>query len=208
MRTLFFLLLLANVAFAVYMLSKPVSNGSTPPQRELQPEKIKPVPKPAMCLEWGNFFDADLEAVEAAIAAQQLDDQITRQAMGKVPAYWVHIPPLESKSQAERKIGELKRLGVTTHSHVQDDSKWNNAISMGFFQEIDEARNLLASLRSQGVRSAVIGARNLEQVKFVIRAPSEGTTGKMMELKQEFPGSELNTTTCEQAAGIEERNEK
>jgi aryl-alcohol dehydrogenase-like predicted oxidoreductase len=116
--------------------------------------------------------------------------------MGKVPAYWVHIPPLGSKSSAERKIGELKRLGLPTYSYVQDDSKWNNAISMGFFHDIEEARILLATLRSKGVRSAIIGARNVEQVKFVIRAPSEDVTGKMMELKQEFPSSELNTTTC------------
>lgn len=204
MRTLFFLLLLANVAFAVYMLSKPVSNGSTPPQRELQPEKIKPVPAPTMCLEWGNFFDADLESIEAAIAAQQLDGEVTRQAVGKVPVYWVHIPPLGSKFQAERKIEELKRLGITAHSRVEDDSKWNNAISMGFFQEIDEARNLLTSLRSRGVRSAIIGARNVEQLKFVIRTPSEDVTRKMMELKQEFPGSELNTRACEELAGFEE----
>jgi hypothetical protein len=196
MRTLFFLLLLTNVAFAVYMLARPVSNDSTPPQLGLRPEKIKPLPAPATCLEWGTFIDAELEPVEAAIAARQLDDKVTRQEMGKVPAYWVHIPPLGSKSSAERKIGELKRLGLPTYSYVQDDSKWNNAISMGFFHDIEEARILLATLRSKGVRSAIIGARNVEQVKFVIRAPSEDVTGKMMELKQEFPSSELNTTTC------------
>ncbi|MDQ3186305.1 MAG: SPOR domain-containing protein [Pseudomonadota bacterium] len=204
MRTLFFLLLLTNVAFAAYMLMEPASSGSTPPRLEgstlprpeLRPEKIKPTLAPVTCLEWGTFVDADLERIEAAIAAQQLDDKVARQAMGKVPTYWIHIPPLGSKSHAERKIEELIRLGVTTYSHVQDDSKWNNAISMGFFHDIEEARNLMTVLRSKGVRSAVIGARNVEQVKFVVRAPSENVKEKMMELKQEFPGSELNTTTC------------
>lgn len=199
MRTLFFLLLFTNVAFAVYMLSRPVSSDSTPPPSGLRPEKIKPAPAsvPVTCLEWGTFVDADLGPVEAAIALQHLDDRMTRQEMGKVPAYWIHIPPLGSKSRAERKIGELKRLGVTNFSLVQDDSKWNNAISMGFFEDIGEARNLLETLRSQGVQSAIIGARNLEQVKFVIREPSEDVKRKMTELKQEFPDSELNTTTCQ-----------
>ncbi|SCY52948.1 Sporulation related domain-containing protein [Nitrosospira sp. Nl5] len=204
MRTLFFLLLLTNAAFAAYMLSRPGPGAGTPPQLELRSEKVKPLPAPATCLEWGTFLDADMERVEAVIAAQQLGNQVTRQAMGKVPVYWVHIPPLGSKSRAEQKIGELKRLGITDHSQVQDGGKWDNAISMGFFQEIDEARNLLTSLRSKGVRSAIIGARNVEQVKFVVPAPSEDVTRKMMELKREFPGSELNTTTCEHAAEFEE----
>jgi hypothetical protein len=204
MRTLFFLLLLTNVAFAAYMLSGPGPGAGTPPQLELRSEKVKPLPAPATCLEWGTFLDADLERVDAVIAAQQLGNQVTRQAMGKVPVYWVHMPPLGSKSRAEQKTEELKRLGITDHSQVQDGGKWNNAISMGFFQEIDEARNLLTTLRSKGVRSAIIGARNVEQVKFVVRSPSEDITRKMMELKQEFPGSELNTTTCEHPTGFEE----
>lgn len=203
MRTLFFLLLLANVAFAVYMISRPAT-GSGTPAPALQPERIKPMLAPVTCLEWGTFFDADLKRVEAAVAAQQLDDKLVRQAAGKVPAYWIHIPPLGSKSLAEQKVGELERLGITNYSHIQDDSKWNNAISMGFFHEIEEAQNLMTALRSKGVRSAVIGARNLEQVKFVMPAPSENVRGKMMELKQEFPGSELNTTTCKPLAGLED----
>lgn len=201
MRTLFFLLLFTNVAFAVYMLSRPISSDSTPPPTGLRSEKIKPAPAsaPATCLEWGTFLEADLGPVETAIALQHLDDKMTRQEMGKVPAYWIHIPPLGSKSRAQQKIAELKRLGITNFSHVQDESKWNNAISMGFFQDIGEARKLMETLRSQGVQSAIIGARNLEQVKFVIREPSEDVKEKMMELKQEFPDSELNTTTCQPA---------
>ena len=76
---------------------------------------------------------------------------------------------------------------VTTHTHVQDDSKWNNAISMGFFQNIEDAQAFLAALRSKGVRSAIIGARNLEQMKFVISEPPQSVVDKMVELKQEFP---------------------
>ncbi|MDN5836435.1 MAG: hypothetical protein L0H12_03685 [Nitrosospira sp.] len=201
MRTLFFLLLLANIAFALYIQLEPVSSGRTQPVLQLRPEKTGPVPAPVPavenCLEWGTFLDVDRERVETAIAAQQLGDKVTRQTMGKVPVYWMHIPPLNSRLHAERKIGELKNLGVTHYYHVQDDSKWNNAISMGFFHDIEDARNLMASLRSKGVRSAIIGARNLEQVKFVVRAPSEDVTKKMTELSQKFPGTELKTVTCE-----------
>ena len=197
MKTLFFLLLFVNVVFAFYIqMPRPLSGSRVQPLPELQPEKIKPLAASINCLEWGPFFEADLAQVEAAIARQELGDKISRQPIGKTPAYWIHIPPLRSKYHAIKKMGELGRLKLTNFSHVQDDSKWNNAISMGFFHNIDEAQNMMASLRSKGVRSAVIGARNLEEIKFVALAPSDDVAGRMTELEREFPGSELKKTEC------------
>lgn len=201
MRTLFFLLLFINLAFAVYIQLEPVAKSGPPPTPELRPEKIKPLPAlagqaAATCLEWGTFVEADIDRVESAIAKHELNGKIIRKGMGKAPVYWIHIPPLRSRQHAERKSGELNRLGVTNYTLVQDDSKWNNAISMGFFENIEDAQAFMTALRSKGVRSAIIGARNLEQVKFVASAPSESLTGKMTDLKQEFPGSELKTAKC------------
>jgi hypothetical protein len=199
MRTLFFLLLFINLVFATYIQLEPSARSATPPAWELQPEKIKllpALPAPATCLEWGNFVEADLERPETAIARHGLDDKLTRQALGTAPVYWVHIPPLRSKRHAERKMGELKRLGVTHYTRVDDTSKWNNAISMGFFENIEDAQAFLAALRKKGVRSAIIGARNLKQVKYVARSSDENISAKMMQLKEEFPGSELKTAKC------------
>jgi hypothetical protein len=199
MRTVFFLLLFINIAFAVYIQFEPVPDEHAPPSKELQevqPEKIKPSREPVACLEWGAFLDADVERVEAAIGQMQLDERMARQQMGKTPVYWIHIPPLKNAFLAERKMGELGRLGVTGYAHVQEESKWNNAISMGFFHNIEDAQNALASLRAKGVRSAVIGARNLDQVEFVLRSPSEEDAAKLRVLEKEFPGSQLKTSRC------------
>ncbi|SCX55025.1 SPOR domain-containing protein [Nitrosospira sp. Nsp1] len=199
MRTLFFLLLFVNLAFATYIQLEPAGGSAAPPAWELQPEKIKllqALPASATCLEWGTFVEADLERLAAAIAAHELDDKVTRQELGTAPVYWVHIPPLRSKRHAERKMGELKRLGITHYTRVDDTSKWNNAISMGFFENIEDAQAFLAALRKKGVRSAIIGARNLKQVKYVARSPEENMSAKMMRLKEEFPGSELKTAKC------------
>jgi hypothetical protein len=196
MRTLFFLLLFINAAFAVYTQLEPVSDTGIQPPPELHPEKIKSLSSSVPCLEWGNFIGMELEHAQAAIAKQQLDHRVELEAMGKVPVYWVHIPPLKNKYLAEKKMEELRKLGVTAYSRVQENNKWDNAISIGFFHNIEDAQNMMVSLRSKGVRSAIIGARNLEQMKFVVRAPSEDITGKMTELRQEFPGSELNTIRC------------
>jgi hypothetical protein len=119
-----------------------------------------------------------------------------RQQMGKTPVFWIHIPPLKNAFLAEKKMGELGRLGVGGYSRVQDDDKWNNAISMGFFHNVEDAQSALASLRAKGVRSAVIGARNLDQIGFVLRNPSEEDSAKLKVLEKEFPGSELKTGKC------------
>ena len=197
MKILFFLLLVFNVALAAYIQLKSDTTVAMQLPSELHPEKIQPVSPFTTCLEWGTFIEPDLPRVEAALAQQQLSDKVLPQAAGRIPVYWVHIPPLQSKAHAARKIGELERLGVTTHTHIQDDSKWNNAISMGFFQNIEDAQAFLAGLRSKGVRSAIIGARNLEQMKFVISEPPQSVVDKMVELKQEFPHTELETLKCE-----------
>ncbi|SEL55533.1 SPOR domain-containing protein [Nitrosovibrio tenuis] len=197
MKILFFLLLFFNVALAAYIQLKPDTSGALQLPTELQPEKIRSVSQFTTCLEWGNFIEADLPRVQAALAGQQLIDKINPQTTGKVPVFWVHIPPLRSKFHAERKIEELEKLGVTTHTHVQDNNKWNNAISMGFFQNIEDAQAFLGALRSKGVRSAIIGARNLEQMKFVIAEPPQSVVDKMVELKQAFPHTELKTIKCE-----------
>jgi len=190
-------LLVFNVALAAYIQLKSDTTVAMQLPSELHPEKIQPVSPFTTCLEWGTFIEPDLPRVEAALAQQQLSDKVLPQAAGRIPVYWVHIPPLQSKAHAARKIGELERLGVTTHTHIQDDSKWNNAISMGFFQNIEDAQAFLAGLRSKGVRSAIIGARNLEQMKFVISEPPQSVVDKMVELKQEFPHTELETLKCE-----------
>ena len=206
MKALFFLLLFANVFFAIYIQSGFDSSSSSPLPAELHPEKIRllpapaPVPAAAACLEWGNFIGTDLQRAETAIAKLQLGDSLSRHAVGEVPAYWVHIPPLKTKYDAVKKIEELKKLGVTNYFHIQDNSEWNNAISLDIFRSEEAARKFLTEMRNKGIRSAVIGERSLKQIAFVVHRPAEDVIEKMIRLQQGFPGSELKASGCEVAA--------
>jgi hypothetical protein len=152
---------------------------------------------PATCLEWGKFLGVEHTRMEAAMARRQLDHDAQRIAVGKKSGYWVYIPPLRNREHAVRKMGELGRLGLTNYYRVEDNGQWNNAISMGFFDDEDEADDLLEELRGTGVRSAVMGKRSLEQIKFVLRDPPQDVVEKMKALKAEFPGSELKTIECD-----------
>lgn len=212
MRIFFFLLILVNAAFAAYVQLGAGSSGVPQLPTELKPEKIKLLPtppsvasgnhgakqsSPAACLEWGSFVGVDLQRAEAAIARLQLGASLSQRAVGEIIAYWVHIPPLKTKRDAEKKVEELKKFGVTDYFLMQDNSKWNNAISMEIFRSEEAAIKYLAELRGKGVKSATIGERSLKQMMFVVREPAEGVAGKMVELKQEFAGSELKATKCE-----------
>jgi hypothetical protein len=137
--------------------------------------------------------------MEAAMAREQLGHEAQRVGVGKKSGYWVYIPPLRNREHAVQKMGELGRLGISNYYHVQDNGQWNNAISMGFFVNEDEADDLLEELKRTGVRSAVMGKRYLEQIKFVLRDPPQVVAGKMKTLKEEFPGSKLETVQCAQA---------
>ena len=128
---------------------------------------------------------------------KQLGQETQRVGAGKKSGYWVYIPPLRNKEHAVQKMGELGRLKITNYYHVQDNSQWNNAISMGFFLHEDEADDLLEDLKRTGVRSAVMGKRYLEQIKFVLRDPPQEVVEKMKTLKEEFPGSKLETVQCD-----------
>jgi hypothetical protein len=148
------------------------------------------------CLEWGGFIGTDLQRAEAAIAKLQLDDSLDRHTVGEVAAYWVHIPSLKTKNDADKKIDQLKKLGVVNYFLIQDSGEWNNAISLDIFRSEEAARKFLAEMKGRGIRSAVIGERSLKQVAFVVHKPSEEIIDKMISLKQGFPGSELKASEC------------
>lgn len=204
MKALFFLLLFINLAFALYIQLEPDESSRASLSAELQaktgPSSEAAPPPPSVCLEWEAFAQPDIAHVEAAISRHDLDGKLKSRTMGMVPYYWVHIPPLMNKQHAERKIGELKRRDITTYQIVEGDSKWNNAISLGFFEKIEDARASLATLRTKRVVSAIIGARNVEQVKFVAENSSPDLEGRLEKLKAEFPNSRITKTTCEPGA--------
>jgi hypothetical protein len=182
---------------------------TTPPPAAVTPDTPAPahvassVPSPtapaapATCLEWGKFLGVEHARIEAAIGRRQLNHEAQRVAVGKKTGYWVYIPPLRNSDHAARKMGELGRLGLNNYYRVEDNGQWNNAISMGFFDDEDDADDLLEELRRTGVRSAVMGKRSLEQIKFVLRDPPQDVIEKMKALKAEFPGSELKTLECD-----------
>ena len=183
MRALVFILILANLLFWAWtqgLLGSSASPDSLRLQQQIMAEQVKivardeppaePVPaaKPAKvekkavadtCLSLADVPAADLGRVEALVKerfpAFRTEHSMTPSAAG----YWVFIPPLASKADAERKASELKKFKVPEFFVVQDAGPNRFAISLGIFSSREAAEERLADLRGKGVRSAKVGER-------------------------------------------------
>lgn len=75
------------------------------------------------------------------------------------PSWWVHIPDLATRQLADRKLGELRALGVREMALMPDADGQKFAISLGLFKTEAAAKELMSRLSGQGVRSARIAMR-------------------------------------------------
>ncbi len=227
MRALFLLLVLANLMFFVYaqVSREGADAGSRISQLQIAPEKIKQIkaPEPALsgkskgqgkaippappksaapiptaCIEWGVFAGPIVTKAETALATLELPAGQVERMVADAGGYWVYMPPMKTKAEIDRKIGELKKFGVTEFFVVQDAGQWKNAISLGIFRTEEAAQAFLAKLKERGVRSALAERREnfLKQVAFQVREPSPATVAKLTEIQKEFPGSEMKAGPC------------
>ena len=118
--------------------------------------------------------------------------------MSVIAGWWVYLPPQKSRELAERKVAEVKSLGVNDVYLVQERGDWDNSISLGIFRSEDGAQRFLEDLRSKGVRSAVVGARQ-QQVRLTalyVRDPSEAVAQRLVELRAELPATSVRAAKC------------
>ena len=222
MRALFLLLVLANVVFYVYAVAAR-QQGDADSQislLQISPEKIRLIkstggsaaslPKPstvpagtasaapAACLEWGVFAGPDVARADAALARLELPAALLQRAVADAGGYWVYIPPLKTKVEVDKKLSELKALGVTDFFVVQDATPWRNAISLGIFRTEEAAKSFLDGLRGKGMHSAVAERREnfLRQIAYYLREPTEAIVAKLAEAQREFPGTQIRAVAC------------
>jgi sporulation related protein len=215
MKLLVVVLLLANVAlFAWSQLDRMSQSESNRLQRQLAPEKIRLLtpqqvtalgPAKAaqlqnVCLEWGAFTEQEKPAVLAALEPLQLGRQMTQKRVESTSAYWVYVPPLASKPAAEKRVAELRALGLKDFFILTDGAE-RNAISLGVFKTADAANRFLETIKGQGVKNARSGARTqtIQQTIIVLRDPQPAQTQQIQGLKADFAGSDVQIGPCEKS---------
>ena len=178
MRILVFLLVAANLAFFAWTqgyLGQRENPDAVRLTQQLEAERLAvlsrdepPAPKvpPATkktvvekCVAWTGLVEAEASQVDALLAEKFAGLRRARHVVPEISSWWVFIPPQTSKAEADKKAGELKRLGAPEFFVVQDAGPNRWAISLGIFSSEQAANERLESLKAKNVKTAKVGKR-------------------------------------------------
>jgi hypothetical protein len=213
MRTLVFLLLLANLTLFGYIKLDSVGGGEgVRLSQQVQPDKIKLLTPqqvaalgPAkvasladVCVEWGPMSDADRARAQTRLEPLDLGKLVTQRQVEVIANYWVFIPPLASKAAVDKRVAELKAQGVRDIVPVELGPQ-RVAISLGVFRTEDAAQARLEAIQAQGVKAAKVGprAQSVQQTVLVVRDPPAQAMARLKEMQSDFQGSEIRIGSCE-----------
>jgi hypothetical protein len=210
MKFFFWILLLANAGLFAYRQGYldtmlPSSREPARMSNQLNADKVKLIPaadalaptaKKAdgwTCTEVGNFSTGEAKRFELRLAALALDGRVSQRGIQEVVSHIVYVPPQGDKEGADKKVEELRRLGIEDLYIIQDDSSLRWGISLGVFKQEEGARAHLADLARKGVRSARIASHSVatSMVAFQIRDLDADTKARIDKIKEDFPRQEI-----------------
>jgi hypothetical protein len=215
LRTLFLLLVGANVALFAWARLAPPDPGLDPRPlgRQIEPAKLRilseqdlaalqpqqppqPVrtePQARACVEWGAFTLAAASRAEQALEPLALGSRLASRRRDETARWWVFIPPKAGKAGAQKAADELRSLGLDDFHVMQEEGKLRWAISLGVFSTEAAANARLEAARAKGVRDAQTGPREtlVTKVSFQVQEADAETRARLAEILQQFPGTEL-----------------
>lgn len=168
---------------------KPVATAA-PPQPPAPPAVA------LRCIEWGSFTLADAPRAEKVLEPLALGARLAHRRTEETAGWWVFIPPQRVPNQRQaalRKASELRALGVEDYFIVQDEGQHRWALSLGVFRTEEAARARLAVLRTRGVRTAIVGAREtvVPKVWLQVKGVDPALETKLKELAGQIESTEL-----------------
>jgi len=166
-----------------------VGYGQTPPARA-EVEKLvaeappPPPPEPEeLCLVWEHLPADAADRLASTLAEKLAGIRVERRAVPVEGAgWWVMVPPLANKADADKKVGELKELGVNDLFVVHDAGPNQFAISLGVFSTEKGGQEHLGRLKAKGVKSAKLIRRPGKETQFAVEA--RGPLAKKAEVEE------------------------
>jgi hypothetical protein len=212
MRTVVFLLLLANLTLFGYTRLDSVGAGEAVRLKEqVRPDKIailtpqqvaalgpaKVASLADVCIEWGPFTDPDRTRALADLEGLQLGRLLSQRRVDVDGTWWVTLGPFANRPAAERRVAELRQQGIGDVS-VVDAGRGTFAISLGVFRNEQGARTRNDALARQGVANARAEARTqpVPQTMLVVRDPQQPAVARLKELQPQYAGSDIKVGAC------------
>jgi hypothetical protein len=218
-RLLFFLLLIANIAFGahLWLTAQPSEPDFSKRERNRDDAKIVAVIPPliaarraeetrqqvqtlagAACVEFAGIAAADLPQLREAFTAMQLGDRLTERRVEEITRHWVYIPAFKDRRSAEQAVSLLRGKGMSDLSIRPD-----YAISLGVFSTEEAARRYLVLVEAKGVKGAQVGpfSREVKDSVFLVRDPDSQLVARLAVLQREYTTSTLRAVSCPAAEG-------
>jgi hypothetical protein len=109
----------------------------------------------------------------------------------------VNVGPFANKGAAEKRVGELRGLGVTDMSAI-DAGRGQYVVSLGIFRTEQAARARADALSRQGLTTTKVEPRQqtLSQTMLVVRDPQQPAVMRLKDLQPQYPGSDLRFGAC------------
>lgn len=136
------------------VVSEPEKTEESQPEASRAEAPVRPTDTTPVCLAWERLSVADADRLIGLLGDQfpafKANRRVTAAESG---GWWVHIPPLASKAEVDKKAAELRQIEVTDYFVIQEGPN-RFAISLGIFSTEKGGQERLAELRAKGVRSA------------------------------------------------------
>jgi hypothetical protein len=220
-RFIFFLLLIANVAFGAWLYqaeTKP--RAALPAEINRDAMKIISVTEPAKaqaealaakklaetlrgsaCVDFG-VRPADGAKAQVSFAAMNLGDRLTTRNVEDFTRFAVSLPAQKDKRAAETLVASLKKSGVKDVSVLGD-----NSISLGVYSSDEASKKAAADIQSKAgtlVKDLQITPRNaqLKETLFTVKEPDMNMIARLTIMQRDFEGSTLKAVTCPAAPPV------
>jgi hypothetical protein len=172
-------------------------SAAAPAEPPTPPEPQSTVPQREVCIALVDVPQTGADALERRFAGELPAFKVTRTPTPEL-LWAVYIPPFKTRREAESKVGELRRLGVTEYFIMQEGGGFS--ISLGLYSTQGGAESALGALRGKGVRSArlITRSRRISLSRMEFLGP-ESQAGEMRRLLGEvLPEAKL--AACAQGA--------
>ena len=200
LRSAFFLLILANLLFLAWGQGFfGTTVGGHEPQRlatqlapeklhvtELAPQPAAPPPPVEVCRLVSGLKLAEAQRLQAQAQSDEKSANLKFVVKPQVApsGYWVFIPPFANKAAADKKMTELKKLGIADLYLMVDEGADKLAISLGMFSSEQAANEFLHTLTKRGVTSVKMQPRSKpeEKAQLEVHGPQDLLLARIPEL--------------------------
>ena len=220
-RFIFFLLLIANVAFGAHLFLSETRTGTNNPVEvnrdalkivsvadpgkaqadALAARKLAESLKGSACVDFG-VKPADGARAGISFAAMNLGDRLSSRSIEDFTRFAVSIPSQKDKRAADALVASLKKSGVKDVSVLGD-----NSISLGVYSSDEASKKAAADIQGKAgslVKDLQITPRNsqVKETLFTVKEPDMNMIARLSIMQRDFESSSLKAVPCPAVAPV------